>query len=278
MCIFLGIMLKRAIRSLAHRLGYEIHRKRATSVEPFVRKDPLAEHAQRAISIVRGSTMLSEARLTTLYYQAAFCEQRGIPGSFVECGVWKGGAVGVMALANLAHGRLRRQLHLFDAFQEICEPDPSVDGRRVVEDVWHRMGSEVRLTGALRPLKGVYDGLGGPGTLAENRRLLEQTIGYDPAFIRYHEGWFQETVPRDASAIDQIAVLRLDGDLYHSTRICLEHLYPKVVTGGFVVVDDYGYFQGCTNAVDEYVETHNLRAFLHPADHVMKSHAYWVKT
>ena len=62
-----------------------------------------------------------------------------------------------------------------------------------------------------------------------------------------HEGWFQDTIP--ASDVGPIALLRLDGDLYESTRVCLEGLYPLL--DGFCIVDDYA-LAGCRAAVDEY--------------------------
>jgi O-methyltransferase len=61
--------------------------------------------------------------------------------------------------------------------------------------------------------------------------------------VRFLPGWFRDTLP--AAPIRELAILRLDGDLYESTAIALEHLYPKVVCGGYVIVDDYGAKSGC---------------------------------
>ena len=63
-------------------------------------------------------------------------------------------------------------------------------------------------------------------------------------------GWFHETLP--PPALQKIAFLRLDGDLYNSTMVALQRLYPLVASQGVVYVDDYGSFSGCTRAVDEY--------------------------
>lgn len=273
-------MLGRLADAVADRLGFEIRRPGDEPADPpsgsGVRPDPeIAE----AIRQVEGATMLSEARLDTLYRQVVHCERSGIPGALVECGVWKGGAVGVMALANLRHGRRRRQLHLFDAFGDICEPDAAVDGQRAVRQVEELTSgrASAATSGALRPVEGVYDRLGGPGSVKEVRRLLVESIGYDPAFLRLHQGWFQETVPAAAADLGRIALLRLDGDWYDSVRVCLEHLYPAVASGGFIVVDDYRYYEGRTRAVDEFREEHGIEAFLHHADYGHRAHAYWVK-
>jgi hypothetical protein len=196
--------------------------------------------------------MVSKEGLKSLYDQAVFCERVALGGDFVECGVWKGGSVGVMALANLKHGRSRRTLHLFDAFDDICEPDAAVDGERAITEV-HRWTNGGGTQGRLVPLKGIYDQFGGHGTIDECRTLLERIIGYDGSQIHYHQGWFQETLPSQASAIKNIAILRLDGDWYASTKVSLDYLFEKVVPGGFVVIDDYGSYDGCRKAVDEFL-------------------------
>ncbi|HXI69239.1 MAG TPA: TylF/MycF/NovP-related O-methyltransferase [Verrucomicrobiae bacterium] len=82
--------------------------------------------------------------------------------------------------------------------------------------------------------------------------MLTKEIGYDPGFLHFLKGWFQETMPKDSSQISQIAILRLDGDWYDSTRVCLEFLYDKVVPGGFVIIDNYGAYEGCRKAVAEF--------------------------
>jgi len=213
------------------------------------------------IEIVKNNTMVAPAGLFSLYRQALFCEEHNIAGDFVECGVWKGGAVGLMALVNLKHGSERRHIHLFDSFEEICEPDEDIDGDRAIREVkmWNNNGGT---KGRLIPLKGCYDNRGGPGTIQENEHLLEDTISYDPQYIHYHKGWFQHTLPEQHSDIDKIAILRLDADWYASTKICLEYLFDKVITGGFVIIDDYGAYDGCRKAVDEYLNSIGMPLFL----------------
>jgi hypothetical protein len=235
--------------NLAERLGYE-----------------LEDEATECIRIVKNNTMLSKRRLVTLYQQAAYCEEHRVPGSFVECGVWKGGAMGMMALANLRKSETRRHLHLFDAFQEICEPEAAVDGEQAVRQVRQLTGRDGHDKGVLEAVTGIYDSMGGPGTLEENKRLLERDIRYPADNIFYHAGWFQNTIPADHEHIGPIALLRLDGDWYASTKICLEYLYEKVVKGGIVIVDDYGTYEGCRRAVDEYLHLKQIRAYLAPID------------
>jgi hypothetical protein len=234
----------------------------------------LEEEANENILKVRAYTMLSYVRLVTLYQQAVHCEKHGIPGSFVECGVWKGGAVGLMALANLNHGKYRRNIHLFDAFDDICEPDPRIDGQKALSEVKRLVGSNREITGELKPIRGIYNAFGGFGRLEENKKLLEEVIGYSPEHLHYNKGWFQDTLPQVSSKMGDIAILRLDGDWYASTKVCLEYLYDSVVRGGFVIVDDYGHYEGCRKAVDEFIGQRELTVFLSQVDYTC---VYWIK-
>jgi hypothetical protein len=82
---------------------------------------------------------------------------------------------------------------------------------------------------------------------------LFELIGYPSELVEFHVGWFQDRVPTDASSIGSVALLHLDGDWYESTKICLDHLYANVSSGGFVVIDDYGTYDGCRRAVDAFL-------------------------
>lgn len=256
-------MMVGILKKIADLAGLEIRRK-PHGLE-------YQERAERAIRVASPYTMLPRMRLLTLYQKVAYCEKAGLEGELVECGVWKGGAVALMAMANLAEGAKRRHIHLFDSFQDICAPDAGLDGDRAVGQA-RRHGSDCR--GQLRPVAGFYDAVGGAGTLEGNRHLLENLVGYDRSCLHYHVGWFQETMPRDSDRVGPIAVLRLDGDWYASTMVCLEHLYGKVVRGGFVIIDDYGTYQGCRRAVDEFMASRGIKAFLHMDDAACR---YWVK-
>jgi O-methyltransferase len=241
-------MLKNLVRLALDRAGYEIARKQPALPPAFHNGD---DECDRMIRMVRPHTMVAQEGLVTLYSQALFCETHQIPGDFVECGVWKGGAVGLMALVNLSHSSARRHIHLFDSFQEICEPDERVDGERALREV-KRWSKTAGTKGHLAPLEGFYDHRGGPGSIEETRALLEGKIGYDANYLHWHPGWFQHVLPAEHHDIERIALLRIDADWYASTKICLEYLFDKVVSGGFVIIDDYGAYEGCRKAVDEF--------------------------
>lgn len=236
----------------------------------------MAKQSFLAHQRVQNNTMLPYARTAVLYESVAHCERVGVNGSFVECGVWKGGAVGVMAQANLAYGSTPRELHLFDSFTDICEPDPQFDASDIVDETTKLTG-ERTFSGELVPLTGIYDGLGGHGSIEVCRALLVDELRYPETNIHFHPGWFQDTVPAAVSDGDpgEIAILRLDGDYYASTRVCLDGLYDKVASGGFVFIDDYGAYEGCRKAVHDFFESRGISPFLHYADDICR---YWIKS
>lgn len=253
----------RTLRRIGKLFGYEV--ERIGRALPYHGYD-LEPEAREAIAKIADHTMVSFEKLVPLYQQAAYCEQVGLPGAFVECGVWKAGCVGIMAQANLKYGKERRELHLFDSFEGIPEPDAAVDGSAAVAFAKQAGGGT---GGALKPLADQY---GGVGTLDVCQKLINGTLGYPKEHTHYHVGWFQDTVP--VADTGPIAILRLDGDWYASTKVCLEHLYDRVVPGGFVILDDYKAYEGCELAVREFTEARGIRPYLH---HLDRWGRYWIK-
>ena len=209
-----------------------------------------------------GHTMVPYDGIATLSDQVRYCEENGIPGDYVELGTWKGGCLATIALANMAYGRERRTIHGFDSFEGIPMP------RRDKDDMeWSRV--EMRLTdedcdGRLEPAGQLI------GPRVDVEALLAK-IGYPANFVRLHQGWFQDTVP--VAKIDQIAILRLDGDLYDSYVVPLEHFYDRVSPGGFIVIDDW-VLEGCRRAVTEFFDKRGIRPYL---CHVDESIRYFQK-
>lgn len=216
---------------------------------------------KKAVSVIKRNTMVSFERLATLWLQVQHLDKYEIVGDLVECGVWRGGSAGMMALAHLySRPNTSRHLHLFDSWQGLPEPDRELDGALAVK----YSGGANR--GALEPIGQCV------AALDEVRQLLEREIGYPAERIHYHVGWFQETLAR--TQVEKIALLRLDGDWYESTKICLEELYPRVAKGGIIVLDDYGYWSGCRKATDEFIEQLSEPVMLH---HIDVDGRYFVK-
>ena len=186
--------------------------------------------------------------------------RRGVPGCFIECGVWKGGSAAIMGLALRAAGETR-PLHLFDSFEGLPEPSEK-DGAAAIAY------SGGKSSGALTAIQACE------ANVDEVRQMLTTRAGLPQAQLHFHVGWFQNTVPVAAPALGPIAVLRLDGDWYDSTRVCLEHLYPQLEPGGWLILDDYFCWEGCRKATDEYRAAHGITT---PITQVDADSGYWRK-
>ena len=155
---------------------------------------------------------------SNLYATASFTYKilsEGISGCLVECGVYKGAHPITMSYICQVTG-VTREIWLFDSFEGITERGEEDDSPRIA----HLRRGDFKCT------------------IEEVRKNLVK-CSIDVKAIRFVKGWFHETVP--LTQVSAIALLRLDADLYESTKICMQHLYNKVVTGGFVVVDDWNY-------------------------------------
>ena len=203
---------------------------------------------------VRDYTMTSAERLHGLCEAVRYLDAAGIEGDVVECGVWRGGSM--MAVAGMFSqlGDTSRQLHLYDTFEGMSEPtdkDVAVTGEQA--DDLLAMESREDATS-------VWCVSG----LDEVKRHMSQ-VDYPASHVHYHVGKVEETIPDGAT--DRIALLRLDTDWYESTAHEMEHLFPKLVDGGVLIVDDYGHWEGARRAVDEYFERHNIGMMLHRLDY-----------
>jgi O-methyltransferase len=155
----------------------------------------------------------------------------GTPGCVVECGVWRGGMSAGIAEVLGAN----RNYFLFDSFEGLPAARGDLDGASAV--AWQRDTKS----------PDYYNNC----TAAEEEAAAAMKLSGATSFSLV-KGWFNETIPQFVPPCE-IAVLRLDGDWYDSTRVCLENLYPYVAPGGIVIVDDYYIWDGCARAVNEFV-------------------------
>lgn len=162
----------------------------------------------------------------------ALCDRHArAPGCIIECGVWRGGISAGMAEV-LGPGRTS---FLFDSFEGLPPADAEKDGQRAITYQADPTGPHY------------HDNC--RAELAEAAMAMRLAGVTAPRLIR---GWFNETVPGFAPP-EPIRVLRLDGDWYASTRVCLEALYPYVAPGGLILIDDYFAWDGCARAVHEFL-------------------------
>jgi len=176
------------------------------------------------LSVVIPHSLVDPMNLAFLGKVCERLDATGVPGALVECGVYRGGSAGV-----LAHHAMRsadRHLWLFDAFAGMPAASEQDDDRA-------------------REIEGEF-----VGSEAQTRRILER-VGMDPRRTHLEVGWFDDTFP--GAETGTIALLHVDCDFYDPVKLTLETFYPRLAPGGYVVINDYGSYEGCRVATDEFL-------------------------
>lgn len=167
-----------------------------------------------------------------------YAEKEGV---YVECGV----AAGAQIIA-MRYGSPNKTIYAFDSFEGIPLPsnrDDQYPGIRNITDAERKELPD--------PGKQILETSGMTSVSVEEFKVHLINSGCGLEKLGIIEGWFEETVPK--KVMPPISILRLDGDLYNSTFVCLQHLFPKVIQGGCVIIDDWR-LKGCQDACKEYFE------------------------
>ena len=219
--------------------GYELARK-----HPF---DPEARATGRDWP-ARAETMMGLRRLENLREAVGLVVQDQVPGDLIEAGAWRGGGGIFMRGLLKAHGCTDRTVWVADSFCGLPAPDPAfpADTDLHFEPFTYLAVSE------------------------EEVRHNFERYGLLDDQVQFLAGWFKDTLPVAPPA--QLAVLRLDGDLYQSTVEALDALYPRLSPGGFCIIDDYGAIRACRKAVHHYRSRHDIRERIIDIDGIG---AYW---
>ncbi|MEK7663913.1 MAG: TylF/MycF/NovP-related O-methyltransferase [Patescibacteria group bacterium] len=198
-------------------------------------------------------TMSGYKRLSNVYQLAKKIEGKKINGAFVECGVWKGGCSAIMAFVAKKYNS-NRKTWLFDSFEGLPEPTKE-DGLVAKEYAGNKTEGKLQtIEQCVASLKDVKE------VLFEVLRLKKDNIVIE-------KGWFQNTLPKAREKIGKISILRLDGDWYESTKCCLDNLYDNVIVGGYIIIDDYGHWEGAKKALEEFFLKRNVRPDLIKIDY-----------
>jgi O-methyltransferase len=195
-------------------------------------------------------TMVGLCRLDSLEHCAIDVIRRQVPGDFVEAGVWRGGAAILMKAVLDILGDTHRVVWAADSFHGLPKPNlqyPADHGDK------HWTFAELSV-----PMEQVRANF-------SKYNLLDDRV-------RFVQGWFKDTMP--AFPAKEIALLRVDGDLYESTIEVLEHLHPRVAAGGYCIVDDYA-LPMCKQAVDDFRGENHIRS---PLVKIDWTGVYWQKT
>lgn len=193
---------------------------------------------------VKPYTMVAYPRLSNIYELSELVEKKKMKGCFVECGVWKGGCIAVMAYIAEKH-KSNRKIWLFDSFEGLPEPT-SIDGDHA------KTFAHDKTSGKLSPIDACVS------PIEDVKKLLFSILNLNKENIIFQKGWFQNILPKIRNKIGDIAILRLDADWYESTKACLDNLYDNVVEDGYVIIDDYNFWEGSKKATDEFLKKRKL--------------------
>jgi O-methyltransferase len=202
-----------------------------------------------------GETMMGMGALKNLHAAMHQVVANHVPGDFVETGVWRGGGTIYMRAFLEAYSEPQRRVWVCDSFEGLPKPKDEYEA-----DSGSRLWESEYLAVSMDEVKRNFDFYD----------LLDERV----CFIK---GFFSDTMP--TAPIDQIAILRLDGDMYESTIVVLEHMHPKVSQGGIVIIDDYGMLPECNRAVEDYRLKHGITDPLQIIGYVKGAPlgAYWCK-
>jgi O-methyltransferase len=200
----------------------------------------------------RAHSMAGVERLKNLADLTQRVLDQGIEGNFIETGVWRGGCCILMKgilTANRANGR---KVYVCDSFEGL----PAANAGKYPAD------QELDRYSNVQELKIPLDAV-------RSNFAAYDLLDDDVVFVK---GFFSDTLP----ALDpgKLALMRLDGDLYESTIVALENLYPKLSPGGFVIIDDYGGLPACAAAVEDYRREHTIQV---PLTRVDWTGVWWQK-
>lgn len=240
--------MKRFLQKMAEKLGY--------SVIPMSQKysdikDPEFWEIYR---LCKPYTMTSIERMYSLFCSINYILNNKIPGSFVECGVWRGGSSMLIAKMLTNRNIKDRKIYLFDTFEGMSAPtkdDADFTGKSASFLLEKNKHNKQESVWCLADLSDVQN----------NMRLTN----FPEENIVYIKGKVETTIPTPILN-ETISLLRLDTDWYESTKHELTYLFPKLDNNGVLIIDDYGYWEGCRKAVDEYFVENKINMFLSRVD------------
>ena len=244
--------MKNIIKKIVQNSGYDIRKKGSFDIPPEFPSD-FTENDIEIIKKVKPFTLTSNERIYALLQATKYVIHNDIPGDIIECGVWRGGSMMAVALTLLKEKKSEKDLYLFDTYEGMSKPtdlDVSFEGKKADNQFEENKRNEDSADWCL-------------ASLDEVKQNVIKT-GYNTEKLHFIKGKVENTLPEHAPK--QIALLRLDTDWYESTKHELIHLFPRLVSGGVLILDDYGYWAGAKKAVDEYFSQTKTQILLNRID------------
>lgn len=250
------------LRSLLRIIGIRKFQSRRLAEAKTLQFPPPEDLTDEELSIltrVKGLTMTSVERQISLCRILDYVIENKIGGDFVECGVWKGGSSMIAALKLLNSG-IDKQLWMYDTFEGMPAPDNSVD-----------LSHSDALASAILDRESDNKSTSYTWAIGSEEEVKRNVLstGFNLERLKLIRGKVEDTIP-DSGIPDEICILRLDTDWYSSTLHELIYLYPRVVSGGFIIIDDYGHWQGARMATDNYFDRLGARPYLHRVDYTCR--------
>lgn len=246
--------MRRLAQKVVRAAGFDVVRHKEFRPETVILPPDVSPDEEAIVRKICHYTMTSVERQLSLIQAVRHVVRAGIPGCFVECGVWRGGSSMASALTLIQEGDTERDLFLFDTFEGMPPPtddDRSIEGSSAAE----QLAQDEKKTGIIWARAGL-----------EDVQANMASTNYPAHRLHFIKGPVEETIP---SRIPDgpIALLRLDTDWYESTRHEMIHLFPRLQPGGILIIDDYGHWEGARKAIDEYLGGLETRYFLHRIDY-----------
>lgn len=200
--------------------------------------------------MMQAQTMVGLDRLNNIQDLLEDVIERGVEGDVIETGVWRGGASIFMRAVLKAHDVTDKKVWVCDSFEglPLPEPDKYPADAGDAHHTFHFLAVSQETVAANFEKYGLLD---------------DQ--------VKFVKGYFENTLA-DVPA-EKFCLLRLDGDMYSSTIVALKELYPKLSSGGYIIIDDFN-LGPCVDAVNDYRRDNNISA---PITDVDGSGAFWRK-
>ena len=224
--------------------------KRLIKRKTFKKEKALTQEEYEIIKLGMQYSMASWERLYANINSIKYLVNSQIEGAIVECGVWRGGSMLTMLETLKQYSVINRDIYLYDTFTGMSTPSRE-DGIFAHEKFKELQTGEDKSNWCCADLNDVKSTI----NLSE----------YPNEKLHYVKGKIEGTVP--GTIPDKISLLRLDMDWYSPTIHALTYLYPKVQSGGVIILDDYGHWDGCKQAVDRFVEENDVNLLLNRIDY-----------
>ena len=250
--------MKKLIKKIINILGYDVISLSSSTMpnkKSELNVDTGDNHSnQRIINICSPYTMTSVARMTALLDSVEYVSKNNLAGDFVECGVWRGGSSLAAALKFSDYNDFRN-IYMYDTYEGMTPPtDHDVDNKG--------KNAEFLLNKELKNEDSTIWCVSGLETVKKTMQLAEN---YPRENIKFIKGKVEDTL--ESNMPSSISILRLDTDWYESTKYEMECLFPKLVVGGVLIIDDYGHWLGARKAIDEYLRKNNIKILLNRIDY-----------